>query len=157
MNIKLKEKGKNILQNIKDRIPRLKLNKIRRADRIKLAGETKDLLLDRADNHLIKRDPVKMYPGKITIPWYHFYKMNRFKRIAGITTGVLGYALKLVPEYEIIGTIIQDAGVALGIFGYGHSLKKNYEKEGDTYVDKIKFFKKIAEAIIKIIKLFTKK
>ena len=75
---------------------------------------------------------------------------NRFKRVSGFVIGVGGFVLKL-SGYEALGEILEYVGGALGIYGYGHSLKKNYEKDGDTYVDKIKMFRVVAEAIIKII------
>lgn len=144
---------KSILQRFKDRVPRLTWKKDRSPDKIKTDGESMDLLMDRADDGVVFQDEKDMPETKNKIPLYHFYKRPGFKRITGVAVGVGGFVLRFFPKYQLLGEVVMAAGGSLGIFGYGHSLKKNLEKDQNTYVDKIKMFKKIAEMIIKIVKV----
>ena len=144
---------KSILQRLKDRMPRLTLKKKRSPDKIKTDGETRININDHADNWMVPESEKDLAEAKITIPWYHFYKRPGFKRITGLAVGVSGLVLRFFPEYQLLGEVVIAAGGSLGIFGYGHSLKKNLEKDQNTYVDRIKMFKKIAEVIIQIVKV----
>ena len=144
---------KSILQRLKDRMPRLTWKKVRSPDKIKTDGESMDLLMDGADDQMVLRPEKDFGEVDVSIPWYHFYKRPGFKRITGLAVGVSGLVLRFFPEYQLLGEVVIAAGGSLGIFGYGHSLKKNLEKDQNTYVDRIKMFKKIAEVIIQIVKV----
>ena len=90
-------------------------------------------------------------------PKLPIWKKNGFKRVIGFAVGLGGLVLKMIPDTAILGEIVMYAGGSLGIIGVGDSLKKNREKDSDTYVDRNKVLRYIAELIIKLIKQYLKK
>ncbi len=85
-------------------------------------------------------------------------KKNGFKRIAGIVIGVGALIVKAVaPEFGVVVDIVGLGGGALFGIGGADALKKNREKDSDTYVDKNKYLRIIADIIIKLLRQFFKK
>ncbi len=104
-----------------------------------------------------KVEPVETIPAKTDIPWYHFYRKNGFKRIAGLTVGAGALILKsAAPELGVVLDVVLATGIGTLGIGGADALKKNREKDGETYVDKNKYLRFFADILIKLIKQYFK-
>ena len=63
----------------------------------------------------------------------------------------------MFPETALIGKIVTYAAGSGFLVGVGDALKKNREKDSETYVDKNKYLRIIADIIIRLLQQFLKK